>query len=199
MRGDVMVSSDARFDVWSETSDQYADTLVILNSEWRIVVCRDLTCWSLQRRRSSPRKDDSRRSPEMPAPGRQPRGYVPPSVDWVGRGFYSASEDLRRAVKEHVAMADPIAIATLGVLPDRIGGPPRKAVPSRKPAPSPSVEELRDARTEDEACPFKWLFDQLTRKQTVRNVAPKASARPVVAAAPAPDRNRRMGDGGCQA
>jgi hypothetical protein len=170
--------SDTRFDCWSEVSENYADTLCVLNDSWRVVVCRDLLHWSLQqRRRSTAPAPDSRRSPERPATSRQPKSYTVPGVDWQGRGFFSVAADLRRAALAHSGEIDPVAVAVLAGLPDRIGGRPRKA------APSPSVEETRDARNE-EACPFDRLYAQLQR--TAGNVAPNAGARPVAAAAPDP-------------
>jgi hypothetical protein len=185
-----LANSDRRFDCWSEVASNYADTLVVLNAEWRVIVCRDLLNWALQQRRRSPAPaPDSRRSPEMPH--RPAKGYTAPGVDWQGRGYFSVAVDLRRAIRTHAGEIDLAAAAVLYALPDRIGGRPRKA------APLPSVEEAQDAGTKKEACPFDRLYAQLQRTAGV--VAPKASARPVAAAAPDPAIQTRPAETGAWA
>jgi hypothetical protein len=138
-----LANCDTRFDCWSEVADNYADVVAVLNSDWRVIVCRDLMSWSLQRRRS----------PERPS-ARMPRSYIVPSVDWQGRGYFSVAADLRRAVREVCGAVDTKAAAVLFTLPDRIGGRTHKA------APPSSVEELRDA----EPCPLERLHALLSAK-----------------------------------
>jgi hypothetical protein len=85
-----------------ESADDYSGLVIQLNSNWRIVECRDRLQWILQHR-GSPKK--SRRD------------------DWRGRSYCQTSEALRRCTREHAGVIDPSAAAVLAALPERIDAP----------------------------------------------------------------------------
>lgn len=83
-----------------ETADDYCGLVAQLNSDWRIVECRDGIQWILQHR-GSPKR--SRR------------------YDWRGRSYCRSSEALMRCTREYAGPSDRTAAAILAELPAWIG------------------------------------------------------------------------------
>jgi hypothetical protein len=73
--------------------------LAELNPDWRVVACRDRVQSIVQRRGS---QKASRRD------------------DWRGRAYCRTSEALIRCTREYAGAVDPIAVAILAALPERI-------------------------------------------------------------------------------
>jgi hypothetical protein len=152
----------ARSGSCSESSDDYFDLVAVLNSEWRVIACRDLLNWALQRRispKSAP--GDSRRAPDRPQ-GWHSKYESPPGENWRGVVYCRTRDALRRAVRERAGTVDPHAAIALVRLPPSINAPgkPRK----------------------DDACPLHRLHAKLQRAAGEQAVC-KASARPADAAA----------------
>ena len=99
----------------AETADDYAGIVAFLNSDWRVVECRDQLQWVLQRR-GSPKT--SRRD------------------DWRGRAHCRTAEALRRCTREHAGIIDPAALAVLFALPERIDATSSTATTSKAGVPA---------------------------------------------------------------
>lgn len=82
-----------------ESADTYSELIVQLNTNWRVVECRDRRQWILQRR-GSPKK--------------------PRRNDWRGRSYCGTAEALRRCTRDYAGGIDPTAANILASLPERI-------------------------------------------------------------------------------
>lgn len=83
-----------------ESADNYRAVIAMLNTRWRVILCRDGIQWILQRRDGE-------------------RGG---GARWTGRSYCRARASLLRACRTHAGEIDPIALTTLHNLPDRMGG-----------------------------------------------------------------------------
>jgi hypothetical protein len=77
------------------TADDYDGIVAQIDSDWRIIECRDRLQWILQRR-GSPKK--------------------PRRDDWRGRSYCRTSDALIRCTREYVGEIDPAASAILAAL-----------------------------------------------------------------------------------
>lgn len=82
-----------------EAADDYTGIVLMLNENWRVIVCRDGIQWILQHRGSpkTSRKDD-----------------------WRGRSYCRTSEALRRCTREYAGIVSSTALEILAGFPVRI-------------------------------------------------------------------------------
>jgi hypothetical protein len=83
----------------AESDDSYPSALAVLNSSWRVIICRHRTQWILQYRN---------------------RAETVARHVWRGRSFCRTKEALIRCCDEHAGQIDPAARMTLAALPQRI-------------------------------------------------------------------------------
>jgi hypothetical protein len=87
-----------------------------LNDRWRVIVCRDAIQWVLQRRDRPDRPERHARE------------------DWRGRSYCRTREALIRCCDRYSGEIDPVAVAALRTLPDRIEPPSKRVITKFKAA-----------------------------------------------------------------